>query len=600
MKLQIVTFYCLVMLLFSCSSFGQSITLLQQFNGRYDFTMIGNTLNPNENNTSEDCYMFTTATADLNLDPNDLVEKAYLYWAGSGTGDFNVKLNGIDIVAQRTFGLMQLNWDIPFFSAFADITNIIQNSGNGTYTFSDIDLNAVILDSDYCANRTNFGGWAMLIVFKNNSLPLNQLNVYDGLQGVPDAINITLNSLNVIDNVGAKIGFIAWEGDNALATESLIFNGNVLSNTQNPEDNAFNGTNSFTGATNLYNMDLDVYDIQNNIQVGDQTAQIQLTSTRDFVMVNTVVTKLNSQVPDAVIAINNVEQSCDSKTIVVDYTVSNLATATNPLPANVPIAIFADGIYIQSTATLAAIPIGGSESNTITIVIPSNVPTTFTLKFVVDSTATASGTVAEINENNNEAALNILLWIAPAINLLGDLIACNEGFGKATFDFSNQEQLVKTNPLDVVTFYHSQNEANAASSPITNITNYTTTTFPAPIFVRIEDNHHCFSTTSFNLKIQNCPPKVYNLVATDADNFYDTFQIDGLRNIFMNFKLSIYNRWGTLVWEGNNSTEDWDGTSTKGTHLLGNELPDGTYYYILELNDPDYPNPLNGFLHLKK
>jgi gliding motility-associated-like protein len=90
------------------------------------------------------------------------------------------------------------------------------------------------------------------------------------------------------------------------------------------------------------------------------------------------------------------------------------------------------------------------------------------------------------------------------------------------------------------------------------------------------------------------------LVATDSDNFYDTFQIDGLRNIFLNFKLSIYNRWGTLVWEGNNTTEDWDGTSTKGTHLLGNELPDGTYYYILELNDPDYPNPLNGFLHLKK
>jgi len=67
----------------------------------------------------------------------------------------------------------------------------------------------------------------------------------------------------------------------------------------------------------------------------------------------------------------------------------------------------------------------------------------------------------------------------------------------------------------------------------------------------------------------------------------------------LNFKLSIYNRWGTLVWEGNNETEDWDGTSTKGTHLLGNNLPDGTYYYILELNDPDYPNPINGFLHLK-
>jgi hypothetical protein len=37
----------------------------------------------------------------------------------------------------------------------------------------------------------------------------NQLTVYDGLQYVPDEINITLNSLNVIDNKDARIGFVA-------------------------------------------------------------------------------------------------------------------------------------------------------------------------------------------------------------------------------------------------------------------------------------------------------------------------------------------------------------------------------------------------------
>jgi hypothetical protein len=67
----------------------------------------------------------------------------------------------------------------------------------------------------------------------------------------------------------------------------------------NPVDNAFNGTNSFTGSTSLYNMDLDVYTIQNNINIGDTSAQIQLTSGQDFVMINAIVTKLNSQLPDA-------------------------------------------------------------------------------------------------------------------------------------------------------------------------------------------------------------------------------------------------------------------------------------------------------------
>jgi len=84
----------------------------------------------------------------------------------------------------------------------------------------------------------------------------------------------------------------------------------------------------------------------------------------------------------------------------------------------------------------------------------------------------------------------------------------------------------------MVTFYHSLNDTNSESNPITNINNFGANTFPLPIFVRIEDNHQCFSTTSFLLKIRNCPPKVYNLVATETDNFYDTFQIDGLRIYF--------------------------------------------------------------------
>jgi hypothetical protein len=52
-------------------------------------------------------------------------------------------------------------------------------------------------------------------------------------------------------------------------------------------------------------MDLDVYTIQNNINIGDTSAQIQLTSGQDFVMINAIVTKLNSQLPDATLCIND-------------------------------------------------------------------------------------------------------------------------------------------------------------------------------------------------------------------------------------------------------------------------------------------------------
>ena len=63
-------------------------------------------------------------------------------------------------------------------------------------------------------------------------------------------------------------------------------------------NNAFNSTNSVTGSNTLYNMDLDIYNIQNNISVGDTSANISLTSSQDYVMINAIVTKLNSQLPD--------------------------------------------------------------------------------------------------------------------------------------------------------------------------------------------------------------------------------------------------------------------------------------------------------------
>jgi hypothetical protein len=44
----------------------------------------------------------------------------------------------------------------------------------------------------------------------------------------------------------------------------------------------------------------------------------------------------------------------------------------------------------------------------------------------------------------------------------------------------------------------------------------------------------------------------------------------GIRDIFLNFKISIYNRWGALLWEGNNNTSDWDGYASKGI-LLDNQ-----------------------------
>ena len=582
--------------------FGQDVTLYQQFNGRFDYTFIGNTLNTEENRGSNisPCIINTSSSATLTLQSEDTLEKAFLYWAGSGPGDFNVKLNEIDIVPDRTFNVTPLFSSLIFFSAFKDITDQVLATGNGDYTLSELDLSDII--PAYCPNATNFGGWAIILVYQNDNLPINQLNIYDGLEYIGGGnlnLSISLSSLNVIDNVGANIGFIAWEGDTNLAVnETLQINGNILGNPPlNPANNAFNGTNSITGENELFNMDLDIYEIQNFIQPGDQSAEIALTSGQDFVMINAVVTKLNSQVPDATVEIDQYILTCDSREIRVDYTVFNLES-TNPLPANTPIAIYANDVLIQTTATIEVIEINGNESNSIVIQIPNEIPTLFELTISVDDTGNGIGIVNEIIENNNTAVEEISLLFSPEFNLITPLIHCNEGFGVATFDLTSIENSLLLDFSNNVSFHETLSDAEMNLNQIINVTNYQATS-ETTIYIRIE-NESCFSLTSVELFTKNCPPTVYNFISANEDGSNDYFIIDGLRNIFLNFQIEIYNRWGHLIWKGNQNTEDWRGEVTEEVKWKGDISADGTYFYLLFLNDPDYPIPLQGFLYITR
>ena len=551
-------------------------------------------MNVAENNSIFDFVTGTESTVNLSLDASDVIEKAYLYWAGSGDGDFEVDLNSVAIAPDRTFSFNRIFNDIEYtyFSGFKDITTQVTATGNGSYTLSNLDISP--FEELHLQRRTNFAGWAILIIYKNNNLPLNQINVYDGLQGVPNELSITLNSLNVIDNNNSKVGFIAWEGDSLLATEEFRINGNLLSSPLNPTNNVFNGTNTITGATNLYNVDLDIYNIQDNIAVGDTSAEITLSSFQDFVMINTVVTKLNSQLPDATIVIDAIEKTCDSNTIVANYTIYNL-NSTNPLPANTPFSVYIDGQLLQTLTTPTEIEIGSSLAGQISLVVPESISLNFELKFVVDDIGDGTGIVVELNENNNSDSTSDFLVFYPTNNLLEDLLVCDEGLTSGTFDFSSYEELVKTNPNDTITFHESNENASSAINPITNISNYTAQSTPKEIFVRV-DNQNCYILVPFTLITKKCPPTVYNFISANNDSINDTFTFGGLRDVFVDFELEIYNRWGRLIWTGNNNTTDWDGYVKEG--IGSKTAPDGTYFYLLNLNDPDYPEPLRGFLYL--
>jgi gliding motility-associated-like protein len=344
---------------------------------------------------------------------------------------------------------------------------------------------------------------------------------------------------------------------------------------------------------------LDVYPIQNNIAIGDTTAQIQLTSSQDFVMINAIVTKLNSQLPDAMIAINKVEKQCNSRSILVNYKVMN-SNSTAILPSNTPISIYTNDVFLRNIYTQVAIPIDGNESGQVTLNIPNTIPNNFDLKFVVDDIGNGTGIVAEINEYNNKFLMSVVLSVAPLFNIVPNLESCNLGNSKGIFNFSDYEALVKTNSSDTVGFFESQENADNNINPIQNTVNYIAFNTPKTIYIRLDNGSICYSITSFVLTTKNCLPVINNFVSADNDGFNDTFHIEGLKDIFLNHKIAIYNRWGKLVWTGNNNSNEWDGFANNGLLMDNNQLPSGTYYYIIELNDSNYTEPLTGYLYLTK
>ncbi|MCH2193723.1 gliding motility-associated C-terminal domain-containing protein [Kordia sp.] len=495
-------------LLFLCCCFSthhiiaQDISLFQQFNGRFDYTAFGNTLNTVENGTTGPCLINTSSSATLTLAADQTMVAAYLYWAGSDDGDFDIELNGIPVTAERTFS-DALTADRTFFAAFADVTAIVQAEGNGLYTVSEFDLTSVI--APYCPTGTNFGGWAITVIYENPSLPLNQLNVYDGLESVPEELEITLDNLNVFDNMGAKIGFIAWEGDQALSVnESLRVNGTIISNLPlNPADNAFNGTNSFTGASNLYNMDIDFYNIQNNISIGDTEATISLTSGQDFVMINNIITVLNSQLPDATVVIDEIDSECESRGLEITYTISN-TNSTAVLAQNTSIALYTDGVLIATDVTQVALTIGGSTQQTIIVTIPTTIPNTFDLLIVVDDDGTSTGTVDEINEDNNSALQSFTLPTSPVIPILPALELC-DNIESIVFDLTAQESFF-SDPSFTFEYFETLLDALNNTDAITNPDSYSTTNYPAEIFIKVTNSITlCNSIGNFELILLESP-----------------------------------------------------------------------------------------------
>ncbi|HLW39133.1 MAG TPA: gliding motility-associated C-terminal domain-containing protein, partial [Brumimicrobium sp.] len=100
-----------------------------------------------------------------------------------------------------------------------------------------------------------------------------------------------------------------------------------------------------------------------------------------------------------------------------------------------------------------------------------------------------------------------------------------------------------------------------------------------------------------------CSPNVCTLFVPeiftpDGDGINDYWRIDGIEN-YPNNTLVIMNRWGNVVYETEGYNNEWNGFSTSGLNVGGDELPTGTYYYVLDSKNSEI-GVLKGYIYLQR
>jgi len=104
--------------------------------------------------------------------------------------------------------------------------------------------------------------------------------------------------------------------------------------------------------------------------------------------------------------------------------------------------------------------------------------------------------------------------------------------------------------------------------------------------VYVTDTNGCISND--NILVTPIPEIYFPTGFTpNGDGVNEDWQIDRIED-FPDCVVEIYNRWGELLFRSIGYNQRWDGI------YKNKPLPVGTYYYVIELNHPKFPNPYTG------
>ncbi len=175
--------------------------------------------------------------------------------------------------------------------------------------------------------------------------------------------------------------------------------------------------------------------------------------------------------------------------------------------------------------------------------------------------------------------------IMPDVSLTTTPAFCLTPTGVVTLELLNNQEVILTD----ISWYDNLTNGNIGHGPeVYNL--------PAGFYTaEFITSESCEGSASTEVKTEILS---YNLVSVNGDNKNDAWIVDCLQN-FPNNNVKVFNRSGIKVYEAdgyNNTNVIFKGVGENGVYFLGDKLPDGTYFYIIDKRDGS--RPVTGYLEL--
>lgn len=396
--------------------------------------------------------------------------------------------------------------------------------------------------------------------------------------------NITLsNSVNLIN---LDSSFIVIKGNLTIKNNSLIRNKGNISLTKDWNNNSgnsgvdtsYNGHIIFNGQTqNIAGSSPTIF---NNIQLENDTK----VALQDF------------YIEESIHLLNTVLETNDNLITILNPT-PDILTWQNSYISTQEI----EGYFIRFTNSLSdyAFPVGNVDLENQMRVVELEPNSTNLSSFGVGLSTTSPSDETGISAAGSTAPF-------PIENKAIDIKALNTSFYHRIHQFSGSteakskiyfQQSDDNNEItfrSVANWKSSNNEWQNDDFIISNsdsiITNYNTPTSVAISNNVLDNQDDIYILSGINLIFPNS-------FTPNNDGYNDFFEIGYLSEEYPENELTIYNRWGEVVFKASPYLNDWDGISTsKGLKLMGNKLPEDTYFYTLTL-DSNTP-PIKKYLEL--